>query len=141
MFLVGFSTFQDPTYPLVNQMVITNGQWWTFFVYQLNTTTLHIDAIHENPRRNMCWMTEPMKLFDSIEDGKVKGLNEDVLKHLIKFYANDPEARKNVQMKPYLGNDMVIADIEHDERRIWLEQKYKYLQSNRSRHRYELYSI
>ncbi|XP_016837802.1 28S ribosomal protein S30, mitochondrial [Nasonia vitripennis] len=131
----GFSTFQDPTYPLLNQMIITNGQWWSFSTYQLNTTTMHIDAINENPRRNICWITEPLKLFDSIEDGKVQGLNEDVLKHLIKFYVNAPEVKKGVEMKPYLSEEEVIAGIEEPDRRKWLEEKYKHLVSNRPRHR------
>lgn len=116
-------------------MVITNGQWWTFAVYQLNTTALNIDAIEENPRRNVCWITEPMKLFDTIENGKVHGLNEDVLKHLIKFYVNVPEAKEGVEMKPYVNGENRIANIEDPERRKWLEKHYKHLMSNRPRHR------
>ena len=115
-------------------MIITNGQWWTFCVYQLNTTTMHMDVINENPRRNICWITEPMKLFDSIENGTIQGFNDDILKHLIKFYINTPEA-KSVEMQPYLSNEKVIAGIEEDERRKWLEYRYKYLVSKRSRHR------
>lgn len=92
----------------------------------------------ENPLRNVCWVTEPMKLYDTIENEKVLGLNEDVLKTLIKFYANAPEERTGVDMKPYLGKTVKwIADIEHDERRNWLEQQYKHLASNRPRHKYD----
>ncbi|KAJ8669585.1 hypothetical protein QAD02_000844 [Eretmocerus hayati] len=131
----GFSTFQDPTYPLVNQAIITNGQWWSFSTYQLNTTALNVDNLYVNPRKNMCWVTEPMKLFDSIEGETVHGLNEDVLKHLIKFYANVPETRNNIEMKPYLRKERIIANIEDTERRVWLEDKYKHLMSNRPRHR------
>lgn len=96
---------------------------------------MHIDSINENPRRNICWITEPLKLFDSIEDGKVQGLNEDVLKHLLKFYVNTPEVRDNVEMKPYLSEEEVIAGIEELDRRKWLEERYKHLVSNRPRHR------
>ncbi|XP_012528781.1 28S ribosomal protein S30, mitochondrial [Monomorium pharaonis] len=132
----GFSTFNDITYPLTTQTVITNGQWWSFFVYQLNTTLVHSDYADENPRRNVCWITEPMKLFDKIEDEKVHGLNEEVLKTLIKFYTNIPEKRTGVDLKPYLGKSVkVIANIEDDERRNWLEKQYKHLVSNRPRHR------
>ncbi|XP_011694126.1 PREDICTED: 28S ribosomal protein S30, mitochondrial [Wasmannia auropunctata] len=132
----GFSTFNDITYPLTTQTVITNGQWWSFFVYQLNTTLVHSEYADENPKRNICWVTEPMKLFDKIEDEKVHGLNEEVLKNLIKFYMNVPEERVGVNLKPYLGKTVkVIADIEHDERRNWLEKHYKHLVTNRPRHR------
>ncbi|XP_077275480.1 mitochondrial ribosomal protein S30 isoform X2 [Temnothorax americanus] len=132
----GFSTFNDITYPLTTQTVITNGQWWSFFVYQLNTTLVHSEHADENPKRNICWVTEPIKLFDKIEDEKVHGLNEEVLKTLIKFYMNVPEERTGVDLKPYLGKSVkVVADIEHDERRNWLEKQYKHLVSNRPRHR------
>ncbi|XP_058792079.1 large ribosomal subunit protein mL65 [Phymastichus coffea] len=131
----GFSTFQNPTYPFVNQMIITNGQWWSFAVYQLNTTAMHIDVIDKNPRRNICWITEPMQLFEKIENGKVYGFNEDVLKHLIKFYVNTPEAKEGIEMKPYVQGEEFIANIEDPERRKWLENKYKHLLSNRMRHR------
>jgi len=132
----GFSTFNDITYPLTTQTVITNGQWWSFFVYQLNTTLVHSEYADENPKRNICWITEPIKLFDKIENEKVHGLNEEVLKTLIKFYMNIPEERVSVDLKPYLGKSVKkIADIEHDERRNWLEKHYKHLVNNRPRHR------
>lgn len=133
----GFSTFNDITYPLTTQTIITNGQWWSFFAYQLNTLLMYSDHIDTNPKRNICWVTEPMKLFDKIEDEKIHGLNEEVLKNLIRFYVNVPEERIGVDMKPYLGKSVkVIADIEHDERRNWLEKSYKHLVNNRPRHRY-----
>ncbi|KAL7305627.1 hypothetical protein TKK_0002355 [Trichogramma kaykai] len=131
----GFSTFHNPTYPLVNQAVITNGQEWNFSVYQLNTTTMHIDAINENETRNMCWVTEPIKLFECIEDDKVKGFNDEVLKNLIKFYANVPQVREGVDMKPHLVKEKLVANIEDPERRKWLDERYKHLLSNRPRHR------
>ncbi|EZA56664.1 hypothetical protein DMN91_000886 [Ooceraea biroi] len=132
----GFSTYNDITYPLTTQTVITNGKSWSFCVYQLNTILLHSQHVKENPKRNMCWITEPLKLFDKIENEKIHGLNEQVLKTLVKFYVNAPEERQDVNLKPYLGESVkVIADIEHDERRNWLEKQYKHLMCNRSRHR------
>jgi hypothetical protein len=70
---VGFSTFNDVTYPLVTQTVITNGKLWSFYVYQLNTTLLHGEHTSNNPRHNLCWGTPELKLFEAIEDGKVIG--------------------------------------------------------------------
>jgi small subunit ribosomal protein S30 len=70
---VGFSTFNDVTYPLVTQTVITNGKLWSFYVYQLNTTLLHGEHTSTNPRHNLCWGTPELKLFEAIEDGKVIG--------------------------------------------------------------------
>lgn len=77
-----------------------------------------------------------MKLFEEIDDkGKVIGLNDDVLRNLIKFYINEPKER-NIVMKPYLGDDeQKVADIEHVDRRVFLEEKYKHLVSGRPRHK------
>lgn len=131
---LGFSTFNDVTYPLVNQAVITNGKWWSFCVYQLNTTLVNTWHHDTNPKRNLCWMPEPMKLYESIEGDKLIGFNDEVIKNLIKFYANKPEERVGVNMKPYLGDDVkVIADIGNDEKRKWLEDRFKMLVSNRPR--------
>lgn len=133
----GFSTFNDILYPLVSQTILTNGQYWSFCVYQLNTTLLHWEYADNNPMRNICWITEPMMLFDKIEDGKIQGFNEDVLKNLITFYINMPAARSNENMKPYLGESVkYVADITDPERRAWLETRFKHLTSNRPRHQY-----
>jgi small subunit ribosomal protein S30 len=132
----GFSTYHDPTYPLSTQTIITDGKVWSFYVYQLNTTQLHIDAIQQNPKVNQCWGTAEMKLFEEIDDkGKLIGFNDDVLRNLIKFYINEPKER-NIEMKPYLGLDeQKIADIDDADRRIFLEEKFKHLFSGRPRHK------
>jgi small subunit ribosomal protein S30 len=75
-FPVGFSTFNDVTYPLVTQTVITNGKLWSFYVYQLNTTLLHGEHTSNNPRHNLCWGTPELKLFETVEDGKVIGKHD-----------------------------------------------------------------
>ncbi|XP_044740676.1 28S ribosomal protein S30, mitochondrial [Chrysoperla carnea] len=138
----GFSTFTDLTYPLVNQNIITNGQYWSFYVYQLNTTLLHGKNMPNNPRRNICWALKPQKLFENIDENKkIIGFNDEVLKNLLKFYINQP-AQRIENMTPYLGENIkTIADIEDNEKREWLEKQFKYMMSNRPRHRlqYEIY--
>ncbi|XP_017795818.1 PREDICTED: 28S ribosomal protein S30, mitochondrial isoform X2 [Habropoda laboriosa] len=131
----GFSMGNDLTYPLVSQTVLTNGKFWSFCAYQLNTIMLHLDYPDENCKRNMCWITEPMKLFDTVENGEIQGFNEDVLRKLIRFYMNIPVERTNVNMKPYLGESVKhVADIADPERRSWLETRFKHITSNRPRH-------
>ncbi len=77
-----------------------------------------------------------MKLFEEItQDGKLIGLNDDVLRNLIKFYINEPKQRA-IDMKPYLGlNEQKVADIDNVDRRLFLEEKYKHLVSCRPRHK------
>lgn len=97
---------------------------------------VHSEYADENPKRNLCWVTEPIKLFDKIENEKVYGLNEEVLKTLIKYYTNIPEERIGVDLKPYLGESIkLIANIRGNNRRNWLEKHYKHLVCNRPRYR------
>lgn len=131
----GFTTVNEMTYPLVTQTVLTDSQMWSFCAYQLNTILLRSPFAEENPICNMCWITKPEKLFDTVENEQIHGFNEDVLRTLIKFYINAPVERTGVNMKPYLGESVKhLADISETERRIWLENEFKYIMSNRPRH-------
>ena len=140
---LGFTTFNDVTYPLLTQTIITNGQLWSFFVYQLNTVLIHSKHIEDNPQRNICWTTPVLKLYEGIVDGKLVGFNDQVLQNLLKFYANVPEERLGVEMRPYLSKEeKVCGDYQDDDQRQWLEREYKHLVSNRPRHAldYEIYA-
>lgn len=107
-----------------------------FGAYQLNTMVLHSHHISDNPRRNVCWTTEPMQLFDKVENNKVHGLNDEVLGNIVKFYLNEPRSRDGVEMKPYLHPDVVyVANSNGSQRRTWLEERFKLMASNRPRHR------
>lgn len=133
-FFHGFTSYHDMTYPFTTQTIITDGQLFSFYKYQLNTTITHF----ENPdgpnlKYNKCWGTKEMKLFDTIEDGKIQGVNDDVLKNLLTFYLNQPVPRQH-EMKPYLGaKEKKAADLENLEQRQWLERQYKHLMANRQR--------
>lgn len=140
---LGFTTFNEITYPLVSQAVITNGRLWSFYVYQLNTMLMHSDNPKNNPRKNICWATKELKLYEEIKDGKLIGFNPDVLKTLIKFYTNAPEERLGVNMQPYLSkSEKVAADYEDADKRVWLEREYKYLMVNAPKYKlpYEVYA-
>ena len=121
---------------MTTQTIITDGQTWSFYAYQLNTTENHQDAFETNEKVNTCWVTKEMKLYDEIDaDGKLIGFNGEVVKNLIQFYLNDPQER-NIDMKPYLGDyEKIVADIEDPKRRTFLETRYKHLVTDRPRHR------
>lgn len=137
----GFTTFNDITYPLTTQTIVTDGRTWSFYAYQMNTTRVGNKTLPGYP--NLCWGTKEMNLFESIkDDGSIEGFNVDVLKNLIKFYINVPKQR-NIDMKPYLGKtECKVADINHTERREFLEKTFKNIASNRPRHilPYEIYN-
>lgn len=86
----GFWSHQDVTRPFVSQAVITDGKFFSFFCYQLNTVALCVDTDVDNPRTNLLWGTESLPLYDSIQDGEVIGLNDEVIKLLIQFLINQP---------------------------------------------------
>lgn len=139
----GFSTYNDITYPLTTQTIISNGQYWSFYTYQLNTLLMNGKYIEDESSKNICYATNPLKLFDGIDaDGKIIGFNEEVLKILLQYYLNPPKERENVVMKPYLKKGIHYnANLNGEERRIWVEDFYKRIASNRPRMAlpYEIY--
>ncbi|XP_033020220.1 39S ribosomal protein S30, mitochondrial [Lacerta agilis] len=87
----GFWSEADVTRPFVSQAVITDGRYFSFFCYQLNTLALSADADKNNPRKNICWGTESRPLYEAIEENNVKGFNDEILVQLVKFLLNRPK--------------------------------------------------
>ncbi|KAM9213262.1 large ribosomal subunit protein mL65 [Leptosomus discolor] len=86
----GFWNEADVTRPFVSQAVVTDGKYFAFFCYQLNTLALTVETIQNNPRKNICWGTDSKPLYDVVEDGTVKGFNDEVLLQLVRFLLNRP---------------------------------------------------
>lgn len=91
----GFWSEADVTRPFVSQGVITDGKYFSFFCYQLNTLALTAQADQNNPRKNICWGTQSKPLYETIEDNNVKGFNDDVLLQLVQFLLNRPKEDKS----------------------------------------------
>ncbi|NXN18705.1 RT30 protein, partial [Indicator maculatus] len=87
----GFWNEADVTRPFVSQAVVTDGKYFAFFCYQLNTLALTVETIKNNPRKNICWGTDSKPLYDVVEDGNVKGFNDEVLLMLVRFLLNRPK--------------------------------------------------
>ncbi|NXN76475.1 RT30 protein, partial [Himantopus himantopus] len=87
----GFWSEADVTRPFVSQAVVTDGKYFAFFCYQLNTLALTVETIQNNPRKNICWGTDSKPLYDVVEDGSVKGFNDEVLLQLVRFLLNRPK--------------------------------------------------
>ncbi|NXS06246.1 RT30 protein, partial [Neodrepanis coruscans] len=87
----GFWSEADVTRPFVSQAVVTDGRYFAFFCYQLNTLALTEETIKNNPRKNICWGTDSKPLYDVVEDGRVKGFNDEVLLRLVRFLLNRPK--------------------------------------------------
>ncbi|NWU49914.1 RT30 protein, partial [Dromas ardeola] len=87
----GFWSEADVTRPFVSQAVVTDGKYFAFFCYQLNTLALTAETIQNNSRKNICWGTDSKPLYDVVEDGSVKGFNDEVLLQLVRFLLNRPK--------------------------------------------------
>ena len=86
----GFWNWEDVSRPFVSQAVITDGQYFSFFCYQLNTLALSVETDADNPRKNLFWGTESLRLYEGVEDGAVVGLDDRVLGLLVQFLMNKP---------------------------------------------------
>ncbi|XP_026858678.2 39S ribosomal protein S30, mitochondrial [Electrophorus electricus] len=86
----GFWSEQDVSRPFTSQAVITDGKRFSFFCYQLNTLALSSLNNPDNPRKNVCWGTPTMCLYERLTDTDVLGWDDAVLKHLVQFLLNRP---------------------------------------------------
>ncbi|KAG7221295.1 hypothetical protein INR49_017362 [Caranx melampygus] len=86
----GFWDYEDVTRPFVSQAVISDGHFFSFFCYQLNTLALAVETDVNNPRKNLLWGTESLRLYETVQDGEVVGLNDDVIRLLVQFLMNQP---------------------------------------------------
>uniref|UniRef100_A0A0K8SKB9 28S ribosomal protein S30, mitochondrial n=1 Tax=Lygus hesperus TaxID=30085 RepID=A0A0K8SKB9_LYGHE len=140
--LLGFSTYQELTYPLTSQQVITDGRQFSFNLYQLNTTLIHKELNSPNTRTNICVSLPIQPLYQEISNNQFVGWNDEVILNLLGFYLNKPEARDGVDMKPFINPAIrVLAEVDDEDRRIWLHNQFRHMYSNRPRHRvpYEIY--
>lgn len=84
----GFWSAEDVDKPFASQAIITDGQHFSFFCYQLNTLALTDETDANNTRKNLCWGTEGLRLYENINGNQVIGLNDDVIRLLVQFLLN-----------------------------------------------------
>ena len=82
---LGFTLYDSLTYPLVSHVIITDGQKWSFHVYQLNKHNFHSDCIEDGKTYpvNLCWSSGDLNLFESIENDQLVGVNDQVLSLIV----------------------------------------------------------
>lgn len=99
----GFNSYIDVTYPFTTQTILTDGRTFSFHAYQLNTLELW-KCNKTNPLQNICWQIPEKNLYDVIENGEVKGFNDEVFKTLLKFIVLEPVDR-GYNLKPTIPLD------------------------------------
>nr|CAB3264007.1 28S ribosomal protein S30, mitochondrial-like [Phallusia mammillata] len=74
----------DIAQPYCSQTIVTDGQWLSFFCYQLNTIAIDPDNIESNSMRNLCYGKTSVKLYEISPDGAIE-VNQEALELLMKF--------------------------------------------------------
>ncbi|KAH9506985.1 Structural constituent of ribosome [Dermatophagoides farinae] len=128
---LGFTLYDRLTYPLVTNVIITDGQHWSFYVYQLNNHCFHDDLVADNENDdnrlcNLCWSSGQMRLFDSYENGKLQNVNTAVLDLLIDMLnmKTVDNHLSPLELRPYLSIDSRQQQRERDELTYSLRRKF-----------------
>ncbi|KRY59334.1 28S ribosomal protein S30, mitochondrial [Trichinella britovi] len=99
---LGFNQYNDITYPLVAQTIVTDLRMWYFFAYQLNTLRLMDPWDESILPNNVCWYQGPVKLFDDFDGSVFTNFNDEVISLCLKFLLNKPNECIQTNLRPYL---------------------------------------
>ena len=120
---LGFGPFNDPDHPIVIQTVVTDGERYKFFAYQMNRTALFRESEEEGSLTNVVWHTEEKSLFREDSAGDVS-VDKDVLQTLIRFYMEKPV----VQMRPDAD---LLENVKNNYNREAFYNTHRHMFSNR----------
>lgn len=127
----GYTPFQELDYPFTCQIITTNGQDWLFNVYQMNSHTFHRD-LGGPKRNNVCWSSGLMKLYEKYENDNFKGVNDDVIDLVIKFFGRktSQDYTNQLDLRSHLGEDT----RSDEEKELMRDQLREYYINRRNRH-------
>ncbi|VDK50654.1 unnamed protein product [Anisakis simplex] len=99
---LGFTQYNDIEWPLVSQMILSDGRDFFFAIAQLNTIAINIDVKgFVNNRSNVCYVEGPLRLYDRFDsrrgnfyyllaDGtEVEGLNPQVMTRILQMFIKE----------------------------------------------------
>lgn len=122
---LGFGPFMDPDHPIVIQTVVTDGERYKFFAYQMNRTALFKESEEEGSPTNIIWHTEEKALFREDSAGDVS-VDKDVLKTLIRFYMEQPVERMR-------SDANLLENVKNNYNRESFYDNHRHIFSNRPR--------
>ncbi|EJD74756.1 hypothetical protein LOAG_17972 [Loa loa] len=105
---LGFTQYNDIEYPLVSQLVMSDGKQFFFAIAQLNTLLINVDIEGIiNKRSNLCYVEGPLNLYNRYDhdkgtfefgetDTKVNNFNPHVLGRLMQMLVRDLPARREM---------------------------------------------
>jgi len=130
----GHKLDEDLRFPLASQGIFTNGQWFAYFCYQLNT----IDLRNDKNRHNALYVGPVMKLFESVIPGKgLNHFNPDCAKLFLQFML-----QKTTRKRPELDGFQLVEQAKQKqaeegkarEEKYW-KQREEYWQKKANLHR------
>lgn len=98
--LLGFNMLEELKHPITTQVVLTDGQFFRFCAYQLNTTELWKDD-EANKMTNLMWLSRPYQLYEGFENGKVVGFDKETLKVLLACLLLPPRMDGEAKVYPF----------------------------------------
>ncbi|KRX98008.1 28S ribosomal protein S30, mitochondrial, partial [Trichinella pseudospiralis] len=107
-------SYNDITYPMVAQTIVTDLRMWYFFAYQLNTLRLMDPWDESILPNNVCWYQGPVKLFDDFDGSVFTNFNEEVISLCLKFLLNKPDECTETNLRPYLTKRPAYTSIYKD---------------------------
>jgi len=131
---LGFSPMTDITFPLATQAIVTDGQTWNFYAYQLNTTDLTHNSPEEYSHNNVMWVGEDQVLFDRVENGKVVNFSPSALAPLVKMLLLEPQTRQ-YSLTPYLSSAKTVSNFHDPFQRKLMLETIRNIYSNRPKHK------
>ncbi|KRZ80033.1 28S ribosomal protein S30, mitochondrial [Trichinella papuae] len=123
---LGFNQYNDITYPMVAQTIVTDLRMWYFFAYQLNTLRLMDPWDESILPNNVCWYQGPVKLFDDFDGSVFTNFNEEVISLCLKFLLNKPDECTETNLRPYLTKRPAYTSIYKDSFK-YISEKLFYL--------------
>ncbi|CAF0943793.1 unnamed protein product [Brachionus calyciflorus] len=106
-YYLGYSMWKDLTYPLLGQYMFTDGKYWSFSNYQLNTIRLWNKATSNT---NLCFVTQPKALYELNETNTdFKTFNDDIFNHILNVLLNKPIENETEIIENYSELDYLIG--------------------------------
>ena len=104
-FASGFNWLTGLTYPVTTQTIFTDGHWFHFLAYQLNTLGLWVDDDANTIKKPFAGQQIECHFMKRLKNGQLRGFNDDVLKLLLKFVVMEPRDR-GIDLRPYLPQEL-----------------------------------
>ncbi|XP_065911760.1 large ribosomal subunit protein mL65-like [Dysidea avara] len=116
----GHKLDEDLSFPLASQGIFTNGQWFAYFCYQLNT----LDLRSNKKCWNVFYVGPVMKLFESVVPGEgLQHFNPDCAKLFLQFML-----QRTTRQHPKFDGFQLVRQVKEKQAKEGKAREEKYWQ-------------